>query len=295
MQVCQKLSCCPYLFGPQLVGLECPSACSSRPKSDFHAASGDQRLRRGGKRGRRGRQVEAAGQQTPGAASSSGSSPSASPTPSATVTTCTTRESSPCPGTLASTPTSGQVETLERILAERCQEEEEEEEEEREASPPPRPPSPKLLRSKSSLVSLAPRPEEQGRAGTRAPEARPGGLQPAFTMDLEAPCPALQDPPPVRRVTLATNPLSWSPAQVAAYMEEQEDVAGLAQLFLQDQVDGQALLLLNLPSVLDHWRLRLGEAVLLARHIESIKLAFYTQFAFTEMRPAGGEEVQATA
>ena len=69
----------------------------------------------------------------------------------------------------------------------------------------------------------------------------------------------------------------------------------LAQLFLQDQVDGQALLLLNLPSVLDHWQLRLGEAVLLARHIESIKLAFYMQFAFAEMRAGMGEEVQASA
>jgi len=293
-EVCQKLSCCPYLFGPQLVGEECPSACNSRPKSDFHAASGDGRLRRGAKRGRRGRgPVEATGQQTPGAASSSGSSPSASPTPSTTVTTCTTRESSPCPGTLASTPTSGQVETLQRILAERCQEEEEEEE--REASPPPRPPSPKLLRSKSSLTALAPRPEEQGRPGTRAPSPRARGLQAAFTLDLEAPCPALQDAPAVRRVTLASNPLSWSPGQVAAYMEQQEDVAGLAQLFLQDQVDGQALLLLNLPSVLDHWQLRLGEAVLLARHIESIKLAFYMQFAFAEMRAGMGEEVQASA
>ena len=68
--------------------------------------------------------------------------------------------------------------------------------------------------------------------------------------------------------------------QVAEYLSRQEDVARLAPLFLKDEVDGAALLLLNLPSMLDHWRLRLGEAVALAKHVESIKLAFYSQFAF---------------
>ena len=34
-EVCQKLECCPYLFGPQLVGAECPSACITRPKHEF--------------------------------------------------------------------------------------------------------------------------------------------------------------------------------------------------------------------------------------------------------------------
>ena len=70
--------------------------------------------------------------------------------------------------------------------------------------------------------------------------------------------------------------------QVAEYLSTQEDVARLAPLFLKDEVDGAALLLLNLPSMLDHWRLRLGEAVALAKHVESIKLAFYSQFAFNK-------------
>ena len=176
-EVCQKLSCCPYLFGPQLVGEECPSACNSRPKSDFHVVateSGDQRNRRGTKRGRRKGKV-GGGQQTPSGtggapspSSSPGSSPSASPTPSTAVTTCTTRESSPCAGRqLAGQPSHTEVEALQRILAEKCQDEmEEDEEETREESPPPQPPSPKLLRSKSSLTALL--PKANGRSGTSA-------------------------------------------------------------------------------------------------------------------------------
>jgi hypothetical protein len=53
-------------------------------------------------------------------------------------------------------------------------------------------------------------------------------------------------------------------------MAAQEDVAELGPLFLRDEVDGRALLLLNLPSVLDHWQLRLGEAVLLARYLTDL-------------------------
>ena len=283
-EVCQKLSCCPYLFGPQLVGEECPSACSSRPKSDFHNVDGDGRRRgvRGRKKGRTGEGASTPGAGAQSGQSSSSSSPSVSPTPSAAVTTCTTRENSPsAPRQLAGRPSCQEVETLQKILAEKCQQDEDEEEEEdsREVSPPPRPPSPKLLRSSSS--SLPPALPAAPRV-----QARPRGeLLPAFSLDLETPCPSYQEPPPVRRVVLASNPLLWSPGEVAAYMEQQEDVAELGRLFLEDEVDGQALLLLNLPSLLDHWKLRLGEGVRLARHIETVKLAFYTQWAFTERRP----------
>ena len=250
-EVCQKLSCCPYLFGPQLVGEECPSACNSRPKSDFHVAAtdnGDQRNRRGIKRGRRKGKVgaDAGGQQTPsgtgGASSPSssvGSSPSASPTPSTAVTTCTTRESSPCAGRqLTGQPSDTEVEALQRILAEKCQDEiEEDDEDTREESPPPQPPSPKLLRSKSSLPALL--PKQDGRLGASANlelgNKKRGcpGLGPAFQVfqqwksnsihsttqvDLDAPCPQFVDPPPVKGIILASNPLLWTPTQVKKYI-----------------------------------------------------------------------------
>ena len=90
------------------------------------------------------------------------------------------------------------------------------------------------------------------------------------------------DPPPVKEIVLESNPLLWTPTQVAEYLSRQEDVSRLAPLFLKDEVDGAALLLLNLPSMLDHWQLRLGEGVSLAKQVESIKLAFYSQFAFKQ-------------
>ena len=198
-EVCQKLSCCPYLFGPQLVGDECPSACNSRPKSDFHVSSvdnSDQRNRRGTKRGRRKGKTNTdigGGQQTPSGTggapsptSSAASSPSASPTPSAAVTTCTTRESSPSntDRQLAVKPSDTEVEALQRILAQKCQEGGEvDEDDTREDSPPPQPPSPKLLRSKSGLGSLLPKSDgKSGGAPTEPGNAnkRSRGLGPAF-------------------------------------------------------------------------------------------------------------------
>ena len=92
------------------------------------------------------------------------------------------------------------------------------------------------------------------------------------------------DPPPVKGVILESNPLLWTPTQVAEYLSQQEDVARHAPLFLKDEVDGHALLLLNLPALLDHWGnfLKLGEGISLAKQVESIKLAFYSQFAFKQ-------------
>ena len=93
------------------------------------------------------------------------------------------------------------------------------------------------------------------------------------------------DPPPVKGVILESNPLLWTPTQVAEYLSQQEDVARHAPLFLKDEVDGPALLLLNLPSMLDQWQasgISLGDGISLAKQVESIKLAFYSQFAFKQ-------------
>jgi len=55
----------------------------------------------------------------------------------------------------------------------------------------------------------------------------------------------------------------------------------MAPRFKEDQVDGQAFLLLNLPTVLDYWNLRMREAILICQLIESVKLAFYKDYAFS--------------
>lgn len=49
--------------------------------------------------------------------------------------------------------------------------------------------------------------------------------------------------------------------------------------FFLQEIDGQALLLLNLPTVQECMDLKLGPAIKLCHHIERVKLAFYQQFA----------------
>lgn len=49
--------------------------------------------------------------------------------------------------------------------------------------------------------------------------------------------------------------------------------------FTFQEIDGQALLLLNLPTVQECMDLKLGPAIKLCHHIERVKLAFYQQFA----------------
>lgn len=50
-------------------------------------------------------------------------------------------------------------------------------------------------------------------------------------------------------------------------------------LHVLQEIDGQALLLLNLPTVQECMDLKLGPAIKLCHHIERVKLAFYQQFA----------------
>ena len=45
------------------------------------------------------------------------------------------------------------------------------------------------------------------------------------------------------------------------------------------EIDGQALLLLTLPTLQEHLDLKLGPAIKLCHHIETIKIAFFEQFA----------------
>ena len=307
-EVCQKLSCCPYLFGPQLVGAECPSACNSRPKSDFQAeGEAGPRVARRGRRGRKRQKVANTGDKEADVAAggerdggeSSGESGSSSPSCSTTVTTNTTRDNSPEPGAgpehggsgrrrygpknwgdilppseiktrgaklpsfaiqLKVRPSKKDVEELEKLIAAKC-----------EPDSPPRPPSPKLLRSK---------------AGATPTERRSNGHHPssdaAFSADDIPDTEPVADSPRVWQVSLASNPVTWSPAEVAAYLGGKAEVAHLADKFRDEEVDGEAFLLLNLPTLLEHWSLKMTEAITLSRHIESVKLAFFKQYAFVD-------------
>ncbi|XP_019360752.1 PREDICTED: scm-like with four MBT domains protein 1 isoform X6 [Gavialis gangeticus] len=77
---------------------------------------------------------------------------------------------------------------------------------------------------------------------------------------------------------LDSNPLEWSVADVVRFLKS-TDCAPLARIFLDQEIDGQALLLLTLPTVQECMDLKLGPAIKLCHHIERVKFAFYQQFA----------------
>lgn len=72
-------------------------------------------------------------------------------------------------------------------------------------------------------------------------------------------------------VELNTNTLQWLKFTV--------DSACMCERLFTQEIDGQALLLLNLPTVQECMDLKLGPAIKLCHHIERVKLAFYQQFA----------------
>ncbi|KAJ8361122.1 hypothetical protein SKAU_G00176470 [Synaphobranchus kaupii] len=81
-----------------------------------------------------------------------------------------------------------------------------------------------------------------------------------------------------QKLHLDSSPLEWSVTDVARFIRT-TDCAPLARTFFDQEIDGQALLLLTLPTVQECMDLKLGPAIKLCHHIERVKLAFYQQFA----------------
>uniref|UniRef100_A0AAR2K091 SAM domain-containing protein n=1 Tax=Pygocentrus nattereri TaxID=42514 RepID=A0AAR2K091_PYGNA len=81
-----------------------------------------------------------------------------------------------------------------------------------------------------------------------------------------------------QKLCLDSSPLEWSVTDVVRFIRT-TDCAPLARIFMDQEIDGQALLLLNLPTVQECMDLKLGPAIKLCHHIERVKLAFYQQFA----------------
>ncbi|XP_062852790.1 scm-like with four MBT domains protein 2 [Trichomycterus rosablanca] len=80
------------------------------------------------------------------------------------------------------------------------------------------------------------------------------------------------------RLVLDRNPLEWSVAEVVDFITS-TDCASLAKIFQEQDIDGQALLLLTLPTVQECMDLKLGPAIKLCHQIERVKVAFYSQYA----------------
>lgn len=80
------------------------------------------------------------------------------------------------------------------------------------------------------------------------------------------------------QLVLDRNPLEWSVDEVVQFIDS-TDCSPLANIFREQDIDGQALLLLTLPTVQECMDLKLGPAIKLCHQIERVKVAFYKQFA----------------
>ncbi|NWU26768.1 SMBT2 protein, partial [Dyaphorophyia castanea] len=80
------------------------------------------------------------------------------------------------------------------------------------------------------------------------------------------------------KLVLDSNPLEWTVTDVVRFIKL-TDCAPLAKIFQEQDIDGQALLLLTLPTVQDCMELKLGPAIKLCHQIERVKVAFYAQYA----------------
>uniref|UniRef100_A0A3B4VH13 Scm like with four mbt domains 1 n=1 Tax=Seriola dumerili TaxID=41447 RepID=A0A3B4VH13_SERDU len=128
---------------------------------------------------------------------------------------------------------------------------------------------------KSQPTTPTPSPPATPRPTRRRRKPR----SPSFSDDENRPpSPKVRKTEPPQKLCLDTSPLEWSVTDVVRFIRT-TDCAPLARIFLDQEIDGQALLLLNLPTVQECMDLKLGPAIKLCHHIERVKLAFYQQFA----------------
>ncbi|KAG7203223.1 hypothetical protein KM043_010326 [Ampulex compressa] len=74
---------------------------------------------------------------------------------------------------------------------------------------------------------------------------------------------------------LDSNPLFWSVDDVFRYLRKTNDCKDIAYRVKQEEIDGLAFLLLNLPSLTQHMKLRTSLAMKLCRHVEQVKVTFF--------------------
>lgn len=334
--ICEKLECCPNLFGPTSFGENsCPDKCSglTKTKYTYHF------VRKRHKRQMAMRKAKQARSESPASAangSSSGSTGEPSePKKSRLDVTASERGSS---SQEASTTTTSAASTTSAAAAAATAVKKSERLSNRQASRPPtrvghRPPGRPPGRPPKS-ANRQPPPVEPPTA--RPPEDRPGvrtrgARLPDFktlNLDLrwqkplrarllpnkkqqqqasrsdtpdslssEGTAESAQEPSSrssltsaqqqqqqqqpkhhIPHICLDSNPVEWSVADVARFFSR-TSCAPLVRVLQEQEIDGQALLLLTLPLVQEFLELQPGPAIQFCHLVERIKLAFYVQYA----------------
>ncbi|KAL0978560.1 hypothetical protein UPYG_G00172170 [Umbra pygmaea] len=256
-KTCIKLECCPNLFGPSMVLDRCSENCSVLTKTKYTYYYGKKKSRRVGRppgghsnleggvkrRGRRRkRRKQLFVHKKRRSSASLDNTPAGSPQGSGEEEDLDEEDS------------------LSDDTGSELQDDQDDSEYSIGKSQPPTPsPSP----------PATPRPTRKRRK-PRSPSYSDDENHPPSPKSLRAEAP--------QKLCLDTSPLEWSVTDVVRFIRT-TDCAPLARIFLEQEIDGQALLLLNLPTVQECMDLKLGPAIKLCHHIERVKLAFYQQFA----------------
>ncbi|XP_068449663.1 scm-like with four MBT domains protein 1 isoform X1 [Clinocottus analis] len=256
-KTCIKLECCPNLFGPRMVLEHCSENCSVLTKTKYTYYYGKKKSKRVGRPPgghsnleggvkRRGRRRKRRKQL---------------------FVHKKRRSSASVDNTPAGSPQgSGEEEDLDEddSLSDSGSELQDDLQEDSEQS-----------FGKSQPTTPSPSPPATPRPTRRRRKPR----SPSFSDDENRPpSPKTSKTEPPQKLCLDTSPLEWSITDVVRFIRT-TDCAPLARIFLDQEIDGQALLLLNLPTVQECMDLKLGPAIKLCHHIERVKLAFYQQFA----------------
>ncbi|XP_060060501.1 scm-like with four MBT domains protein 1 isoform X2 [Erinaceus europaeus] len=264
-QTCIKLECCPNLFGPRMVLDKCSENCSVLTKTKYTHYYGKKKnkrigrppgghsnlacaLKKASKRRKRRKNVFAHKKKRSPA--SVDNTPVGSPQGSG--------------GEEEDDPDEGDEDSLSEGSTSEQQDELQEESE----------------MSEKKSCSSSP---TQSELSTSLPPDRQGRKRDLRTFSFsddenKPPSPKEIKIEVAERLHLDSNPLKWSVADVVRFIRS-TDCAPLARIFLDQEIDGQALLLLTLPTVQECMDLKLGPAIKLCHHIERIKFAFYEQFA----------------
>uniref|UniRef100_A0A3P9PXM0 Scm like with four mbt domains 1 n=1 Tax=Poecilia reticulata TaxID=8081 RepID=A0A3P9PXM0_POERE len=257
-KTCVKLECCPNLFGPRMVLEHCSENCSVLTKTKYTYYCGKKKSKRVGRppgghtnleggvkrRGRRRkRRKQLFVHKKRRSSASVDNTPAGSPQGSGEEEDLDEDDSL-------------SEDTGSELQDDLQDDSEQSVEKSQPATPSPSPPP-------------TPRPSRR----RRKPRS------PSFSDDENhPPSPKTSKVEPPQKLCLDTSPLEWSVSDVVRFIRT-TDCAPLARIFLDQEIDGQALLLLNLPTVQECMDLKLGPAIKLCHHIERVKLAFYQQFA----------------
>jgi hypothetical protein len=71
--------------------------------------------------------------------------------------------------------------------------------------------------------------------------------------------------------------MQWSVTDVSKYLRGTSDCAAIAQRLAEEDIDGHAFMLLNLPTIQENLQIQLGSAIKLCQHIERVKFAYFSE------------------